>query len=342
MIQSCKYFIPSMLAVAFVILTLYAGFYYFFLLLLVANTVFNPLWGEFTNEEIREEIQFFSDSSRAAILKILNAIVLLLVVGWSVFYVDSTIDSVGHLLGFTLAVGVITGCFLVTLAHELLHGKTVFEKLLANSLLLVAGIPHFTNDHLFGHHRLIGLAEDETTAKYGDSFYRYFGKATWFRLKYSYFTSYPLSERLREKVRRENRMMALCLFLVYAGILLLASRPGFTLVFFVLQGFISYVLYELINYIQHYGLERGLSITGRPESIQLQHSWNCYYKYSNYLLFLLPLHSAHHVHGREQNLMGPRLPFLYFVMVALALVPRLWFRAMNPLVHQYRSETVLV
>ena len=237
--------------------------------------------------------------------------------------------------------GFITGCFIVTLAHELLHARTPFERNMANALLVVAGIPHFTNDHLLGHHRLIGLAEDGTTARYGDSFYRYFGRAAWHRIKYSYLTSYDLPRRLCRAVRRQNIRLALCLALICTVISLWAKHPGATLTFFAVQSVTAYVLYELINYIQHYGLRRAIRPGGKPEAVKLDHAWNCYYKYTNYLLFMLPLHSMHHAcpHPRRNtNLMGPRLPDVYFVMVALALVPPLWFRQMNPLVRRQRAE----
>ncbi|GAB2776595.1 alkane 1-monooxygenase [Rhabdobacter roseus] len=339
MAKCVKYLIPSMLSLTFLYLTWYWDYYYFFLILLLAN-VLNGAWGEFTNEEIRAELHFFYKSTRARFVKILNAIILLGVFGVYLYVVDSGRLSSWHLVGFTVSVGVLTGCFVVTLAHDLLHSHTHLEQSLASLLLLVAGIPHFTNDHLFGHHRMIGLREDETTAKLGDSFYTYFRKAAWFRLKCSYFSSYPLPRKMRFQIKLANVVMALSLLTIYAGIWLFAQRPLAVLGFFVGQGFVSYVLYELINYIQHYGLQRKIEPNGKREPIRLEHAWNCYYKYTNYILFLLPIHSVHHLPTarKARNLMGPRLPYLYFVMVALALAPKLWFEKMNPLAARHQDK----
>lgn len=338
MLNYGKYLLPAFFSLVFVWLSPYSGSCLYFLgLLFVLNLIGNKVGGEFTNREILQEIIFFRLNPGARVVKIVSAFTLLGVLGWSLLFVDSGTLTIAELLGFSLMAGFISGCFTVTLAHDLLHAKSPVERSMANLLLVVACIPHFTNDHLLGHHRLIGLVEDQTTAKYGDSFYRYFLKAAWFRIKYSYFVSYNLPTKMCRTLKRQNITLALCVALIFVGILLVAQHPMTTLTFFAGQGVIAYVLYELINYIQHYGLQRTVQPNGKPESVQLRHAWNCYYKYSNYLLFLLPLHSAHHMHPHPRNgtnLMGPRLPYVYFVMVAMALVPPLWFQQMNPRVRR--------
>ncbi|MBD2702872.1 fatty acid desaturase [Spirosoma sp. BT702] len=346
MMKYGRYLIPASLTLLFAALTVYTHFGYFFGILLLANLFANPLLGEFTNEEIHTELTYFQDNSAVRTIKIGSGLLFLAFLIWGIHYVNNTSLSTGTLIGFSLSVGLITGCFLVTLAHDLLHGRSTFEHGLANALFVAAGIPHFTNDHITGHHRLMGLPEDKTTAQYGDSFYTYFGKSFWSRIQHSYFSTYALPEKLRNRLNRENWLLALCLLMCYVAIGVWASHPIRSMAFFAIQGFMANVLYELINYIQHYGLKRH-RLDGRYEAVTLQHSWNCYYKYSNYLLFLLPLHSVHHVshhylHRPGQNLMGPRMPFVYFVMVAMALVPPIWFRVMNPLVrrHQVRPEPV--
>ena len=338
MLNYGKYLLPAAVALLFAWLSQYSyGCLYFVGVLFVANLVGNSVWGEFTNREIQQEVSYFQTSSGVRVVKLLSAFVFLGVIGWCLFYVDTQSLTLWEFLGFSLVAGFITGCFVVTLAHELLHAHTPLERNTANALLVVAGIPHFMNDHLLGHHRLVGLTEDDTTARYNDSFYTYFWKAAWHRIKYSYLTFYDLPIWLCRAVRRQNIRLALYLVLICVGIAIWASHPGITLAFFAVQSVTAYVLYELINYIQHYGLQRIRKANGKPEAVQLAHSWNCYYKYTNYLLFMLPLHSAHHAHPHPRrgiNLIGPRMPYVYFVMVALALVPGLWFRYMNPLVRR--------
>lgn len=112
------------------------------------------------------------------------------------------------------------------------------------------------------------------------------------------------------------------------------------MIFFIAQGLIAYFLYELINYVQHYGLSRSHA----GQQISMHSSWNCYYKYTNYILYMLPLHSLHHLPTASRKLTGidlksgPKLPYLYFVMVFMALIPSLWFRKMNTLALQFNQQ----
>jgi alkane 1-monooxygenase len=70
------------------------------------------------------------------------------------------------------------------------------------------------------------------------------------------------------------------------------------------------------------------------------HSWNASERVTNWFLFNLQRHSDHHYKpGRRYQVLrhideAPQLPTGYAGMVLLALVPPLWFRAMDPMVPQ--------
>ncbi|WP_373511531.1 fatty acid desaturase [Persicitalea sp.] len=332
--RSWRYLIPSILTALYLILCIYAHYYYLYPLLLVGNLL-NIYWGEFKNTELSDELRFFYRSKTSYYLKCVNAVVLLGLIIWGTFFVDKANFSWGHLLGFSVTTGLLTGCFIVTLAHDLLHSKSKLQKTLSVLLLTVSGIPHFATEHVFGHHRYIGLKEDATTAKLNEDFYTYFFKVTFSNLKESFLTQYGLPGYLRRRVLFANLKMLGLLAMTWILIFFFAQNPVAAIVFFMLQGFVSYVLYELINYIQHYGLHR----RDKREEISQQLSWNCYYKYTNYLLFLLPLHSLHHLPDKSRrttNLKaGPRMPYLYFMMIAMALLPPIWFYKMNRLAMRY-------
>ncbi len=332
--QIWRHLIPSILSLAFVWLSTFFQYYFIYFLLFAAN-IFNVIWGEFSNEEIRKELKFFYQSSKGSFIKIINAIVLAGMVFWGLYFVDTR--SV-HLIGFSITTGILTGCFIVTLAHDLLHSRNKAETVLSVLLLVTCGIPHFAADHLCGHHRNIGLQKDATTARLNESFYLYFFKITWSRLKNSFFTQFGLPMQIRKKIFRINMGMLALSIAAWLMIWFLAENPVPVLCYFIIQGSVSYLLYELINYIQHYGLVRRNS----EDAITLYQSWNCYYKYTNYILFLLPLHSLHHLpkgNRKIQNLKaGPKMPYLYFLMIALALVPPLWFRKMNALAVKNNNE----
>ena len=51
---------------------------------------------------------------------------------------------------------------------------------------------------------------------------------------------------------------------------------------------------EIINYIEHYGLQRKKLPDGTYEKVNIRHSWNAPHKFSNYLFYKLQRHSDHH------------------------------------------------
>lgn len=332
--RSWRYLIPAILTVLYILLCEFAHYLYLFPLLLVGNLL-NVYWGEFESTELSDELRFFYRSKVSYYLKFVNAVVLLGLIAWGIAYVDRQNFSWGHLLGFSATTGLLTGCFIVTLAHDLLHSRCKIQQFFSVLLLTVSGIPHFATEHVFGHHRSIGLQEDATTAKLNENFYSYFFKVSVANLKESFITQYGLPNYLRRRVLLTNLKMLGLLFATWGLIFIFAKNPAPTITFFMVQGFVSYFLYELINYIQHYGLRR----RSANDEITPQLSWNCYYKYTNYLLFLLPLHSLHHLPDKSRKTAqlkaGPRMPYLYFMMIAMALLPPIWFSKMNRLALQY-------
>ena len=91
------------------------------------------------------------------------------------------------------------------------------------------------------------------------------------------------------------------------------------------------------DYVQHYGLRRGELADGRLEPVGPQHSWNAPQVFSSALTLNAPRHSDHHVTPSRifpalqlDPQAMPYLPRSLPVMAALALVPPVWFRVMNP------------
>ena len=89
---------------------------------------------------------------------------------------------------------------------------------------------------------------------------------------------------------------------------------------------------ELINYIEHYGIERKKDENGIYESISKMHSWN---SYSSPVLFRLQRHSDHHSHAfRPYQILrrfdeAPTLPFEYLHSFVICMCPPLWFYLVN-------------
>lgn len=57
---------------------------------------------------------------------------------------------------------------------------------------------------------------------------------------------------------------------------------------------VSILQLEIVNYIEHYGLQRTLLKPHLYEPVGLQHSWNAPQRISNYIMFKLQRHSDHH------------------------------------------------
>ena len=66
------------------------------------------------------------------------------------------------------------------------------------------------------------------------------------------------------------------------------------LIFCICIGIISFLFLETINYIEHYGLRRIKTESGRYERVQTCHSWNSNHSIGRIVLYELTRHSDHH------------------------------------------------
>ena len=111
-----------------------------------------------------------------------------------------------------------------------------------------------------------------------------------------------------------------------------ASRACAVRLDFLVSAVIGKILLAAISYSQHYGLVR---VDGAP--VAARHAWDCYRPISDALLYNLPRHADHHLHGGKiycelgTTSEAPELPYGYHTMALIALVPPLWNRIMGPL-----------
>ena len=88
---------------------------------------------------------------------------------------------------------------------------------------------------------------------------------------------------------------------------------GLILIF--VAAIISILMFESVNYIEHYGLLRKKLKSGRYERVQQRHSWNSNHILGRIVLYELTRHSDHHRSStiEYQNLKSiddsPQLPF---------------------------------
>ena len=102
------------------------------------------------------------------------------------------VSQSGHLnfweqLGLFYSLGVMSGTIGINYSHEMMHQKTVAERGMADLLLAMVLYSHFRSEHLLVHHRYVGTPRDPVTARYNESFYKFFPRvlAQCFFLQYA-------------------------------------------------------------------------------------------------------------------------------------------------------------
>lgn len=266
----------------------------------------------------------------------------------SIWYVSQSDHmTIWNKLGLFFGIGVLSGTIGLVYAHELLHQKTRYERLLGDLLLASVLYSHFRTEHLLVHHSWVGTPRDAVTARYNEGFHRFFWRV---------LRDGPRSAWRAEKGRlaRGGRRFwdARNPFWLYGALqigalalaLLLGGWLGLGL--FLFQAIVAVWQLELTNYVEHYGLTRKYLGEGRYEHIKPRHSWNASQKASNWLLINLQRHSDHHykpdrrfpllqTYDRDD---APQLPFGYPAMTFVAMIPPLWRRRMNPRVRAWRRQ----
>lgn len=250
-----------------------------------------------------------------------------------------------ELMGLILSVGVASGGLGITAAHELIHKTNAFERGLGQALLLNACYMHFYIEHLIGHHSRVATPEDPASSRFGESVYAFLPRTIWGGLRSAWrLEAQRLARTGAQAWSLRNRMWAyLTLPLAVAAGLALLWGP-LAGVFFLAQGAVAVILLEVVNYVEHYGLEREALPGGRYEKVTHFHSWSCPNRLSNWMTFQLQRHADHHTHPvrRYEELQfdptGPSLPTGYPGMIWLAVMPPLWRRVMDPKVEQVREQ----
>ncbi|PJI84575.1 alkane 1-monooxygenase [Yoonia maricola] len=245
------------------------------------------------------------------------------------------------------ALGILSGTIGITYAHELMHQKPKLERWMADILLASVLYSHFRSEHLLVHHRYIGTPRDPVTARYGESFYRFFPRVLYQSLVSSFKAEKGMLARKSLAWFHRTNPFWLYLALQVGFVLLAAAIGGWWGVFlFATQAFWAIFQLELVDYVEHYGLTRKHLGDGKYEHVLPRHSWNATQQASNWLLINLQRHSDHHYKpNRRFPLLqtydddeAPQLPYGYPLMTMIALVPLAWRKLMHPRVRQWRQR----
>ncbi|MFD2917058.1 alkane 1-monooxygenase [Psychroserpens luteus] len=241
-----------------------------------------------------------------------------------------------ELIGIIFSVGIVLGVNGINVAHELGHRKSTNERFLGKALLLPALYMHFYIEHNFGHHLHAATPEDPATARYNQSVYSF-----WFT---SVFRQYLKAWKIQIKLLKTNKkgffsvkndMFWYVLLQIGYLMTVLLFFGSIGLLFSISAAIVGILLLESVNYIEHYGLLRLKTKSGRYERVKEMHSWNSNHVIGRIVLYELTRHSDHHFKSSKKYQVldchdeSPQMPFGYPTSVVLAMVPPLWFSIMN-------------
>ena len=238
-------------------------------------------------------------------------------------------------LGLAVVAGIAAGLAINT-GHELGHKNSFLEKTLAKIVLAVPAYGHFTIDHNRGHHRDVATPEDPSSARMGESIYKFALRdfAGAFMRAWS-FESERLTPRNKSVSHPKNQILQSFALTATLSFGLIAAFGWIMIPFLLVHNVFAWWQLTSANYVQHYGLLRQQDEQGRYERCEPHHSWNSNHVFSNLVLFHLERHSDHHAHPyrRYQSLRHfddiPQLPNGYFGVYLLAYIPWLWFHVMD-------------
>ena len=265
------------------------------------------------------------------------------VIVWAGAVVASPTTGLVEAVGVTVSVGLTAGVFGMVAAHELVHRPSRAARAGGLSFLAVVGYMHFRIAHIHGHHVRAATFDDPTSARRGESAYRFILRAIVGQVAEAWAFEV---ERLRRRGQRVvwpgNRMLAYAAIevTIAAGFALMGPRA---FAFWLGQAVLAIVMLELFNYIAHYGLVRAVQPGGRVERLAARHSWNSTRRMNNAAFFNMGRHSDHHHHptrayqGLEAMAGAPELPAGYSGAILLALVPPLWRQVMDPRVDAWMA-----
>ncbi|MEU1426920.1 alkane 1-monooxygenase [Nocardia sp. NPDC005746] len=249
-------------------------------------------------------------------------------------------------LGLALSMGVMGGVGINT-AHELGHKKDELERWLSKITLAQTFYGHFYIEHNRGHHVRVATPEDPASARFAETFWSFLPRSVWGSLRSSWELEAKRLERLGKRpwTIRNDVLNAWMMSVVLFGALAVAFGPA-VLPWLVIQAIYGFTLLETVNYLEHYGLMRQKTASGRYERCTPEHSWNSDHIVTNIFLYHLQRHSDHHANPtrRYQILRSmdgaPNLPSGYASMISLAYFPPLWRKVMDHRVLEHYSGDI--
>lgn len=253
----------------------------------------------------------------------------------------STLSKLFIFLAFSQFFGMISH----SNAHELIHRTNLLHHTLGKWVFISLLYGHHTSAHLLVHHPYVTTSKDPNSARLNEGFYKFAARA----MIGEFLAGLQAEQsRLQKRGYKTNGFKnpywqyglgacgAIALSYVIAGLLGMISFVGLCLM--------AQFQMLMTDYIQHYGLHRKRTKSGKYEPISPYHSWNAPHWFSSFMTLNAPRHSDHHAAPAKPYTdlkrlrdTAPQLPYSLPFMVGIALWPPKWRAVMNPRVKAWQN-----
>ena len=232
-------------------------------------------------------------------------------------------QTISSFIAYCITVGFMLGSFAVNVGHELTHRKNKkLDMFIGNWLQALCWDNAFAIEHVYGHHKHVGLFNDAATARRGEGIISFIFRSTFTEYKNAFqIEKNRLSKRGESFFAFENKFFIGIFRSIFITVVIYFLGGYKALICYLIAALMSKVLLETINFIEHYGLVR---VEGRP--VRPRHSWNSNTFISSVFTFYLTRHSAHHEKANmpywklEPYTDAPKMPFGYLSTFSIALL----------------------
>lgn len=240
------------------------------------------------------------------------------------------------IIGRIYVMGLCCGVFGINVAHELGHRVNKYEQVMAKMLLLTSQYMHFIIEHNKGHHKRVATKEDPGSSRHNEWIYTFYFRS----IIFGYLSAWNIANNEMRKKNRSvfsprNEMIQFTFIQICFVIMILLLVGWLVTLYYLAAAATGILMLETVNYIEHYGLERKTLTDGKYERAMPEHSWNSDHVFGRLMLFELSRHSDHHyLASRKYQVLrhhenAPQMPTGYPGMMALSLIPPVWFAVMN-------------
>mgnify|MGYP003407169088 FL=1 len=216
----------------------------------------------------------------------------------------------------------------IVVAHELIHRPGKGWQSLGRILLMSVLYEHFFTEHIRGHHVRVGTHEDPATARFGETFNQFYFRT----VPAQFFSAWQLEQsRLAHPAWYQPRLwrnrVLQGVVIELTAVVAVGLGFGFgALITHLTQAWWAARALEVVNYFEHWGIER------RGKRVLPVHSWDTHSRFTYYALTGLSRHADHHAFASRPYdqlrvwQQSPKLPSGYLGMFPLVLARNGRFR----------------